>query len=80
MLGCVSAAMALASRPEALEAVGIGGQRRRQDLEGDVPIEARIQRPVHLTHTASAKLLDDLVGTKGGADHFASDSLERASQ
>ncbi len=36
--------------------------------------------PEEYAHTASAKLLDDLVGAEGGADHCASDSLERASQ
>ena len=46
--------------PLALEPLGelLGG-----DLDGHVPIEARIPRPVHLSHAAFSERRQDLVGT-----------------
>jgi len=40
---------------ESRKTIGIGGEGGRKDLEGDVAIEPRIARPIHLTHTARAE-------------------------
>ena len=40
---------------EAGEAIGIGRQRRGQDLEGDVAIELGIARAIDLAHPAGAQ-------------------------
>jgi hypothetical protein len=36
---------------------------RREDLEGDLALQLRVGRSVHLTHAASAQLGEDLVRT-----------------
>ena len=48
------------------EAAGVGGQVRRQDLDGDVAAEARVVGEVHLAHAPRAELAADLVGTESG--------------
>jgi hypothetical protein len=47
---------------EALQAVRVGRERRRQDLDRDVAAQARVLRTVHLSHPARADRLEDLVG------------------
>jgi hypothetical protein len=49
---------------EALAGVGVGKRRRRQHLDGDVALDARIVRPVNLAHTSSPDRRDDLVGAE----------------
>ena len=39
-------------------------ERLRQNLQGDVAIEAQIPRPIHLAHAAGAHRLNDFVRTK----------------
>ena len=43
-------------------------ERRRQDLDRDVTLEARVLRPVHLSHPAGPDRRQDLVGSQLGAD------------
>ena len=47
---------------EAVEALRIGREARRQHLDGDVAAEARIAGPIDLAHAAGAEQRDDLVG------------------
>ena len=49
---------------EAAQAVGIGGEGRRQHLDRDLARKARVLRPIHLTHPPGADLAEDLVGTE----------------
>src|SRR5262249_52236162 len=46
---------------EARERVGIGGQLRDEDLDGDVAIEPRIARAVDVAHPARAEVGEDFV-------------------
>jgi len=47
--------------PEALQSAGVIGQLRRQYLDRDVAIQARVARPIDLSHAAGAEQLLDLV-------------------
>ena len=67
MCGCDSAATARASRSKPLAGGGVVGQVRRQHLEGDGAVQARISRTVDLPHAARAGGADDLVGAEPGA-------------
>ena len=40
---------------------GVGGERRRQNLDRDVAIEPRVARPVDFAHPARAERRHDLV-------------------
>ena len=46
---------------EAPPHLGIGGDVRRHDLDGDVAIEPRVARAIHLAHAAGPDGFDDLV-------------------
>ena len=46
---------------EARDPVGVRGKEVGQDLDRDVPIEARVARPVDLAHPARTKGSEDLV-------------------
>ena len=48
---------------EPREALGIGGERRRQDLEGDVALQSAVTRAVDLPHAAGRDEAEDLVRT-----------------
>ena len=52
--------------------LGISGQLRRQDLEGDLTIEAGVLRQIDLAHAAGADRLDDPVVSDGLAGHQCS--------
>jgi len=43
---------------------GIGGERRRQDLESHITSEPGVVGPVHLAHAAGAQPADDRVRTE----------------
>ncbi len=51
------------------QSLGIGGDRRRQNLDRDDPFQVRVGRPIHLTHDAGADLGSDFIraepGTRG---------------
>jgi hypothetical protein len=49
---------------EALQAIGIGRERRREHLDGDVGSQPRIARAIHLAHAAGADGADDFVRTE----------------
>ena len=49
---------------EPAKALGIGGNRRVQDLDGDIAVEPRIAGAVDLAHPAGADEPDDLVRTE----------------
>ena len=49
---------------EPVEVLGRDGDRRMQDLEGDLAMEARVPRAVYLAHAAHAEEGDDLVGAE----------------
>ena len=52
---------------EAVEPVGVGGKGGREDLDGDVPAEARVARAIDLAHAAGADERDDLIRAEAGA-------------
>ena len=54
---------------EACEPLGVGSQRLRQHLHRHLAGKTCVFGQIHLAHAASAKLLDDLVGTEGATDH-----------
>ena len=56
---------------EAGEAVGVRGERLRQDLDRDLALELRVGRPVDDAHAALAERGGDLVGAEARADHRA---------
>jgi len=51
---------------EAVQALRIGRERCRQDLDGHVAFEPRIARAIHLAHAAGADGGHDLVRSKAG--------------
>ena len=53
---------------EAAQPVGIARGPGRQDLDGDVALEARVTRPIHLAHAATADVGDDFVRAESGAE------------
>src|SRR5262245_26571476 len=48
---------------EPLAKLRLGGERRREDLDGDGAIQPRVAGAIHLAHAALAKLRDDFVRT-----------------
>ncbi len=46
-----------------------GRQRLDRRLHGDIPIELRIPRPIHLSHAALTERFEDFVMTQALADH-----------
>ena len=52
---------------EPREAIGIAGERVRQDLDRDVAIQLRVARAVDLAHAAFADRRDDFVDAEAGA-------------
>jgi hypothetical protein len=48
---------------ESRQPFAIVGDISGEDLDGDLALQPRIARPIHLSHTAGAKLRDDLVRT-----------------
>ena len=52
---------------EATQAVGVLGEHRRQDLDGDLARDARIAGAVDLPHPARPERCDDFVMTNAGA-------------
>ena len=44
----------------------VGGERRGQDLDGDVAIEPRVPRPIHFAHPAGPEGGNDLVRAEAG--------------
>ena len=52
---------------KAREPLGISRHRLRKDLDGHLPLEVGVRRPVHLPHAADAKLAGNLVGTDSRA-------------
>ena len=64
---------------EAAHAVAISSDLGRQNLERNLAIEFRIERQVHLAHSALAKLLADFVAAdfySGGKAHGIYFSVE----
>ncbi len=49
--------------------VFVGGQVRREEFQGGRPVQYDVACTVHDTHSAAAKLLDDLEVRYGPADH-----------
>ena len=49
---------------EAAQAVGIGGEGRRQHLDRDLARKPRVLRPIDLAHPPGADLAEDLVGAE----------------
>src|ERR1700737_3636237 len=52
---------------ETPETVGIGGKGAGQNLDRDVPSQARVPRAVHLSHSSRANHGDDLVRAEAGS-------------
>ena len=46
---------------EAGETIRIGGERDREHLDGDLPPQASVARPIDLAHRAVAKQADDFI-------------------
>jgi len=53
---------------ETSQPLGVGGVLLRQHLDGDITIQLRIPRPIHLSHAALTERFEDLVMTEGFAD------------
>jgi hypothetical protein len=62
-VGMVEGGQHLGLAPEPPEALRIVAERRRQDLERDVPVQFGVARPIHLAHAACAEQGDDFIGT-----------------
>jgi hypothetical protein len=63
---------------EARHATGVGRERRRQDLQGDITIQLRVARAIDLTHAPGAERREDFVGTEAraaGKPHLVPRSL-----
>jgi hypothetical protein len=56
---------------EPAEGLSIIGEVRREKLQGDEAVQARVLRFVHDTHASTAELLDDAVMRDGPTDHWA---------
>jgi hypothetical protein len=52
---------------EARQAVGVECERVRQDLDGDVSLQLRVARAIHLPHAAGANQSDDLILAEAAA-------------
>ena len=52
---------------EAREPVGVGRERRRQDLDRDLALQLRVGRAIDLAHAAFADLRGDLVDAEARA-------------
>ena len=52
---------------EALASLGAGREVRRENLDGDGPVEACVAGPVDLSHAARTNRRHDLVGTEADA-------------
>jgi hypothetical protein len=66
-VGVVEGGKRLRLACEPRDALGVAGKRVRQRLDGDVSVQSRIARAIHLAHSAFAKLGDDLVATDATA-------------
>ena len=53
------------------QSLGIGGEVLGEHLDGDITVELRIPRPIHLSHAALTERFKDLVMTEGFADQDA---------
>lgn len=58
---------------EAVHAVGIGGDRRWEDFDGDRTVQPRVTRAIHFSHAPFADMSEDLMrpeycGGKGRGD------------
>jgi hypothetical protein len=63
---------------ETLQAVGVGGEGRGKNLDGDVAVKTRVASAVHLAHTAGSKGRLNFVWTQSRArseGHFLSARL-----
>ncbi len=49
---------------ETAQAIRVGRERGRQHLDRDLAAQARILRPIHLSHPARADLTEHFIGTK----------------
>ena len=52
---------------EARHAIGVRGERRRQDLQRDVALQLGVARAIHLAHPAGPEGAEDLVDADAGA-------------
>jgi len=52
---------------EPRKAIRIAGQRRRQNLDGDIAAKFRITRAIHLSHPAGAEGGEDLIRPESSA-------------
>ena len=52
---------------KACEPLAVGGERGRQDLDGDVALESWVARAIHLAHAACADGGDDLIRAEARA-------------
>ena len=52
---------------EARQPVGVSRQRRGQHLDGDLTLQLRVRRPIHLAHAAFADLGGDFIDAEAGA-------------
>jgi hypothetical protein len=52
---------------KARQAIGIRRQRWREDLDGDLTLQLRVCRSIHLAHSTRAKGRDDLVRAEASA-------------
>jgi hypothetical protein len=56
---------------EPLSEIGIGGERRGEDLDGDEAIEPDVPRLVHLAHAAGSQRAQDFIRAEANAGNQA---------
>ncbi len=52
---------------KACQSVGVGCERRWEDLDGDLTLQLRVRRPIYLPHPTHAELRGDFVDAEAGA-------------
>jgi hypothetical protein len=53
--------------PESRDAIGIGGEVRRQNFDRGLAVEVNIPGEPHLTHASSRKLIENFVAIEPSA-------------
>jgi hypothetical protein len=66
-VGVIEGGQRLRLTREARHAIRVGGKHVGQDVDGDVAVQPRVPRPVHLAHTALPDGRDDLLHTDKNA-------------
>ena len=58
------------------QSVGVGCQRRWEDLDGDLTLQLRVRRPIDFPHPTHADLRGDFVDAEAGAGRESQISVD----